>query len=117
MELAGRSAVVAGGAGGLGGATVRHLVGLGVKVAILDPDADRAGAIVKDLGSEAAFVAGESNEDEAVTEAIKVDPQSLGQFSIAVSATGVVIRSPHLVEADGTSCPRTFFSPIWTSMS
>ena len=40
MELAGRSAVVAGGAGGLGGATVRHLVGLGVKVAILDPDAD-----------------------------------------------------------------------------
>ena len=101
MELAGRSAVVAGGAGGLGGATVRHLVGLGVKVAILDPDAERAGAIVKDLGSEAAFVAGESNEDEAVTEAIEA-AQSLGQFSIAVSATGVVIRSPHLVEADGT---------------
>ena len=62
----------------------------------------RAGAIVKDLGSEAAFIAGESNEDEAVTEAIEAGAQSLGQFSIAVSATGVVIRSPHLVEADGT---------------
>ena len=57
MELAGRSAVVAGGAGGLGGATVRHLVGLGVRVTVLDPDAERAGAIVKDLGSQAAFVA------------------------------------------------------------
>ena len=100
MELEGRSAVVAGGAGGLGGATVRHLVGLGVRVTVLDPDAERAGAITKELGSHAAFVAGESSEDGAVAEAIEV-AQTLGQFSIAVSATGVVIRSPRLVESDG----------------
>ena len=39
MELDGRSAVVTGGAGGLGAATVRHLVAIGMGVAIFDRDA------------------------------------------------------------------------------
>ena len=43
MELPGRSAIVTGGAGGLGGATVRHLVGLGVGVAVFDRDSARTG--------------------------------------------------------------------------
>jgi NAD(P)-dependent dehydrogenase (short-subunit alcohol dehydrogenase family) len=50
MRLDGRAAVVAGGAGGLGSATVRHLVALGVGVAVLDPDAARATGLVADLG-------------------------------------------------------------------
>lgn len=44
MELDGRSALVTGGAGGLGGATVRHLVGIGLGVAIFDRDTERATA-------------------------------------------------------------------------
>lgn len=32
--------------------------------------------------------------------------QLLGTFSIAVSATGVVIRSPRLVSADGSGMPK-----------
>ena len=42
MELTGRSAIVTGGAGGLGGATVRRLVGLGVGTVAFDMDADGA---------------------------------------------------------------------------
>ena len=38
MELKGRSALVTGGAGGLGAATVRHLVSIGMGVAIFDRD-------------------------------------------------------------------------------
>ena len=41
MQLDGRSAIVTGGAGGLGSAVVRHLAGLGVGVAVFDRDADR----------------------------------------------------------------------------
>ena len=42
MELEGRAAIVTGGAGGLGAATVRRLVEQGVGVAVFDRDLDRA---------------------------------------------------------------------------
>jgi NAD(P)-dependent dehydrogenase (short-subunit alcohol dehydrogenase family) len=48
MDLNGRSALVTGGAGGLGAATVRRLVGLGVGVAIFDRDATLP--LARDLG-------------------------------------------------------------------
>jgi NAD(P)-dependent dehydrogenase (short-subunit alcohol dehydrogenase family) len=101
MQLERRSAVVAGGAGGLGGATVRRLAAQGVGVAVLDPDADRSAALLAELGDRVTAVAGDSNDDDAVATAIS-EARSLGVFSIAVSATGVVIRSPRLVSADGS---------------
>jgi NAD(P)-dependent dehydrogenase (short-subunit alcohol dehydrogenase family) len=102
MQLEGRSAVIAGGAGGLGGATVRRLAAQGVGVTVLDPDADRSAALVAELGDRATAVTGDSNDDDdAVATAIS-EARSLGVFSIAVSAAGVVIRSPRLVSADGS---------------
>ncbi|OHV31932.1 MULTISPECIES: SDR family NAD(P)-dependent oxidoreductase [Pseudofrankia] len=101
MELVGKAAVVAGGAGGLGGATVRRLAALGVGVVVLDPDADRAAALGAELGPTVMAVTGDSNDDEAVAAAISA-AQALGVFSIAVSATGVVIPSPRLVASDGS---------------
>lgn len=100
MLLVGRSAVIAGGAGGLGGATVRLLVSAGVGVVILDPDADRASALCAELGERVLAVTGDSNEDAAVDAAIAA-AQQLGTFSIAVSATGVVIPSRRLVGSEG----------------
>lgn len=93
-ELEGRSAVVAGGAGGLGGATVRRLTELGAEVVVLDPAAEPSGRAV----------AGGSDDDEAVGAAIAL-AQGLGRFAIAVSATGVVIRSPRLIDRAGTPMP------------
>ena len=40
--FAGQSALVCGGAGGLGGATARRLAELGMAVVIFEPDAERA---------------------------------------------------------------------------
>lgn len=105
MDLTGRSAIVAGGAGGLGSATVRRLVGLGVGAVVLDPDAEKATALVNELGYSVAAVTGDSNDDDAVSAAIDA-ARSLGVPSIAVSATGVVIRSPRLVDADGNVMPK-----------
>ncbi|XVQ10468.1 SDR family NAD(P)-dependent oxidoreductase [Spirillospora sp. CA-255316] len=107
MELSGRSAIVAGGAGGLGGATVRRLAAQGVGVVVLDPDEERAAALVAEVaevaevGDRVTAVAGDSNDDDAVAAAISA-ARSLGVFSIAVSATGVVIPSPRLVSRDGS---------------
>jgi 3-hydroxyacyl-CoA dehydrogenase / 3-hydroxy-2-methylbutyryl-CoA dehydrogenase len=105
MQLEGRSAIVAGGAGGLGSATVRRLVSVGVGVVILDPDEERSAALVAELGDQVSAVAGDSNDDDAVAGAITA-ARSLGVFSIAVSATGVVIRSPRLVSPDGSVMPK-----------
>ena len=101
MDLTGRSAIVAGGAGGLGSATVRRLVAAGVGVVILDPDVERSSPLVAELGAGAAAVAGDSNDDAAVENAIGV-ATSLGMLSIAVSATGVVIPSQPLLGRDGS---------------
>jgi NAD(P)-dependent dehydrogenase (short-subunit alcohol dehydrogenase family) len=45
MELRGRAAIVTGGAGGLGAATVRRLVALGAGVAVFDRDEQRGAAV------------------------------------------------------------------------
>jgi NAD(P)-dependent dehydrogenase (short-subunit alcohol dehydrogenase family) len=105
VELEGRSAVIAGGAGGLGSATARLLAGKGTGVVVLDPDAERATALVKELGGRVAAVTGSSTDDAAVATAIS-KARALGVFSIAVSATGVVIRSPRLVSPDGAVMPK-----------
>jgi NAD(P)-dependent dehydrogenase (short-subunit alcohol dehydrogenase family) len=101
MDLAGRSAIVAGGAGGLGSATVRRLASRGVGVVVLDPDVERSAALAEELGAQVAAVAGDSTDDDAVAAAID-RVRALGTFSIAVSATGVVIPSRRLVCRDGS---------------
>ena len=105
MQLDGRSGVIAGGAGGLGSATVRRLVARGAAAVILDPDLERASELVAELGGQVAAVTGDSNDDDAVADAIST-AQSLGVFSIAVSATGVVIPSGRLVARDNSPMPK-----------
>jgi NAD(P)-dependent dehydrogenase (short-subunit alcohol dehydrogenase family) len=101
MNIDGRSAIVAGGAGGLGGATVRRLAAAGAGVVILDPDLERAATLAAEIGTAVVAVAGDSNDDDAVADAI-ASAKGLGTFSIAVSATGVVIPSQTLVGKDGS---------------
>ena len=101
MDLAGRSAIVAGGAGGLGSATVRRLAALGVGVVVLDPDEERGAALAAEVGPAVVHVVGGSGEDDHVQAAVAAT-RELGTFSIAVSATGVVIPSGRLLGRDGT---------------
>ena len=99
MQLEGRSAVVAGGAGGLGGATVRRLTEAGVGVVVLDPATEDG-------------IRGESNDDESVAAAIEA-AQALGTFSIVVSATGVVIPSQPLIGRDGEMLSTDVLQANW----
>src|SRR2546423_15533217 len=100
MDLAGRSAVIAGGAGGLGGATVRRLTALGVGVVVLDTDTERSAALVTELGDRVTAVAGGSNDDAARAAATLATPP-LGVVSNAGIATGLGLRSPRRVQRAG----------------
>jgi len=106
MELHGRSAIVTGGAGGLGGATVRRLVSAGVGTVAFDMDADGAAALADELGPLASSVTGSVLDDDAVEEAID-SAGRLGMLSIVVNVAGggvaarTVARdgSPHDLES------------------
>lgn len=50
MEIAGKTAIVTGGASGLGAATARALSEAGAKIAILDRNIDKALTLAKDIG-------------------------------------------------------------------
>jgi NAD(P)-dependent dehydrogenase (short-subunit alcohol dehydrogenase family) len=101
VELDGRSALVTGGAGGLGGATVRRLVELGVGVAIFDRDGDRAAALAKELGDGAVAAAGDVTDDGDVGAAIEA-ARSLGPLSLVVNVAGGATGGGRTVGRDGT---------------
>ena len=72
---------------GLGAATVRRLLEIGVGVTIFDRDADRASDLARELGDTAVAVSGDVNDDDAVLAAVTA-ARALGQLSILVSVAG-----------------------------
>lgn len=101
MEPAGRSALVTGGAGGLGGATVRRLVETGCGVAIFDRDGDRAAALADELGDLAVAATGDVNDDADVGAAIAA-AQTLGPLSVVVNVAGGGVGGGRTVGRDGS---------------
>lgn len=101
MQLEGKSAIVTGGAGGLGAAVVRHLVGLGVGVAIFDQAEDRATALASELGPSAVAVGGDVTSADDVAAALE-GARSLGVLSIVVNVAGGATGGGRTVDRDGT---------------
>jgi NAD(P)-dependent dehydrogenase (short-subunit alcohol dehydrogenase family) len=101
MKLDGRAAIVTGGAGGLGSATVRRLVDAGMKVVIFDWNADGADKLAKELGDATAAVGGDASDDEAVQAAIGT-AQSLGVLSVLANVGGGGVGGGRTVARDGT---------------
>lgn len=101
MDFARHSALVSGGAGGLGGATARRLVELGMGVVVFEPDLDRATAFAAELGDRAVPIAGDHNDDNTIAAAIEA-ARGLGTFSVNVNSAGVAIRAPATASRDGT---------------
>lgn len=99
--LAGKSALINGGAGGLGAASARRLAELGAGVVIFDLDGDRAGALAEEIGANAVAIAGGQSDDAVVAAAIAA-AKELGEFTINVNAAGSQIRTPSMVTNDGS---------------
>jgi NAD(P)-dependent dehydrogenase (short-subunit alcohol dehydrogenase family) len=108
MDLAGRTSIVTGGAGGLGSATVRHLAAIGMHVIIFDRDADRAGELAKELGDAAAAIGGDTNDDDDVAAAIDA-ARSAGVLSLLVNIAGGGVGGGRTVARDGTPHDKSSF--------
>ena len=92
MEIRGAAAVVTGGASGLGEATVRRLAAAGADVTILDKNAERGEALVKELGGSAKFVAADVTDHDQVVEAVALAGES-SPLRICVNCAGVGIAT------------------------
>jgi 3-hydroxyacyl-CoA dehydrogenase / 3-hydroxy-2-methylbutyryl-CoA dehydrogenase len=101
MELQTCSAIVSGGAGGLGGATSRRLAELGVHVIVFEPELPRAQALAEEIGGRARPFAGDHNSESDVKAAIAL-AQALGTFAINVNSAGVSIATPATASPEGT---------------
>jgi NAD(P)-dependent dehydrogenase (short-subunit alcohol dehydrogenase family) len=101
VDLRGRSALVTGGAGGLGAATVRRLAEIGARVAIFDRDGERAEKLAAELGERAAAVRGDVTDDGDVAAAVEA-ARGLGTFSLLVNVAGGGVGGGRRVGRDGT---------------
>ncbi len=103
------SAIVTGGAGGLGAATVRHLVDLGLHVVIFDRNADGANALAGEIGHGTLAVGGDVNDDMDVTTAIRV-ARDMGPIALLVNIAGGGVKSQRMVSRDGTPHDKDAFT-------
>src|SRR3954471_9838953 len=89
-NLDGRVALITGGASGLGAALARQLSARGMRVGLIDIDADRLGGIVP--GAETAVA--DVRDAEALTAAIDDLAWRLGGIDVAVANAGIATGGP-----------------------
>ncbi|MBV8181953.1 MAG: SDR family oxidoreductase [Mycobacterium sp.] len=100
MQISGSSAVVVGGAGGLGEATVRRLHAAGAKVVIADLADDKGKELASEL--DARYVRTDATNTEDVQAAL-AEAESLAPLRISVDAHGGPASGGRLVGKDGTA--------------
>ena len=101
VDVSGSSVLVTGGAGGLGEATVRRLIGAGASVIIGDVSADRAGKLADELGPKAKYVHTDVTDEASVLAAIE-EAERLAPFRFAVVAHGGWGIAEKVVQKDGS---------------
>jgi NAD(P)-dependent dehydrogenase (short-subunit alcohol dehydrogenase family) len=89
MKIEGASALVAGGASGLGAATVRALHQRGASVLIADMNTEKGEALASELGENAAFMEANVMEPEPVQAAADAAADAPGGLRISVCCAGI----------------------------
>jgi NAD(P)-dependent dehydrogenase (short-subunit alcohol dehydrogenase family) len=89
VKIEGTSALVVGGASGLGEATSRALVEAGASVVIADVNSEKGEALAAELGEAATFVATDVTDAEAVSAAVARAASPDGGLRISVCCAGV----------------------------
>ena len=87
MDIAGISALVTGGASGLGLATARRLVKAGASVVLLDLETSAGAQAAAELGDRVQFVAGDVTTEEGVAPALDA-AEELGPLRAVVHCAG-----------------------------
>lgn len=93
MNILGKTAVISGGASGLGEAVARRFIGLGANAVIVDLNEEKGQAMVSDLGSRAAFIKTDVASSDEVQRAIDFSLKRFRRIDIVVNCAGIPARS------------------------
>lgn len=89
MQLTDKTAIVTGGASGLGGATAQALIERGCSVTLLDIDEGKGKQHASDLGPKARFIRTDVTDEASVSDAISAVLDQAGALHICVSCAGI----------------------------
>jgi NAD(P)-dependent dehydrogenase (short-subunit alcohol dehydrogenase family) len=89
MEIKGASAIVTGGASGLGNATVKLLHSQGARVVIADVIDERGEAVAQELGDGAVFVKTDVTDAAAGQQAVETAVSKHGGLNILINCAGI----------------------------
>ena len=101
MQLNNATALVTGGASGLGEATVRSLAANGANVVILDLNDERGNALADELGAKTRFVRTNVTDEADVQTAVNMAIGTFGALHINVNCAGIVEARKTLGKVDG----------------
>jgi 3-hydroxyacyl-CoA dehydrogenase / 3-hydroxy-2-methylbutyryl-CoA dehydrogenase len=110
MEIKGCTALVTGGASGLGEASVRQLVQDGARVAVLDVDEHRGNRLAGELGKSAIFCKTDVTDEKSVQGAIDKAMEAFGAIHIALNCAGII--GPAKVISKKGSIPIELFNRV-----
>jgi len=106
MDLTNASAIVTGGAGGFGSATVRRLAQMGAKVVIADVSDERGEALAREVGAGSLYVPTDCMDEDAIAKAVKVTIDDATTASHAASAR---------IGANYQLCSTSWTTPVFYS--
>ncbi len=106
-EMEGKTAIVTGGAKGLGRAVTQLLVERGAKAAVVDIDDKALGVLRQELGDAVVPVVGDIRRQPGARAAVAEAAKALGHLDILINNAGVYPRKP-LFEIDDEAWDFTF---------
>ncbi len=89
MEIKGLTALITGGASGLGEATARRLHAQGANVIIIDLNEERGNSLVSELGERIKFQKTNVSDEAQVQAAIDLALSSFGKLDVAINCAGI----------------------------
>ena len=96
MKLAGKSAIITGGAGGIGSATAKRFAEEGAKVAILDLDKTKAEALATEInqaGGKAIALGLDVSDEAQVISAVQQVIEQFGRIDVLFNNAGIARRT------------------------
>lgn len=105
MIMQNTTALITGGASGLGAGTAARFIESGARVVILDRDADNGARLAADLGDRARFVQADVSSEAEVQAALDLTQAEFGGLNVLVNCAGIGLaartissRGPHPLE-------------------
>lgn len=116
MQLAGKVAIVTGGAAGIGGAVTRVLVQRGAKVVFVDLNEEAGNALDAELGDDAIFLAGDVSKRETADKAVALAVEKFGKLNSLVN-NAHASRQKKFIDHEVEDWALSFDTGFWATVN